>query len=155
MIMISSSFKSPKSYLYAHNLKNRKAALLRYVISIQSTSILYHKLRKSPVFLHATVYRTSGQLFISAGANCPLHPCSRHTCQTNLNIPALDSLSSSWFSDCSSALFICSIRNSANAPLLAKSWWYVPISEIFPSFITTIWWTRGKKLMPDRGKYFP
>ena len=37
MIMISSSFKSPKSYLHAHNLKNRKSALLRYVISIQST----------------------------------------------------------------------------------------------------------------------
>ena len=33
-------------------------------------------------------------------------------------------------------------------PLLARSWWYVPISEIFPSFITTIWWTKGKKLMP-------
>ena len=55
MVMISSSFKSPKSNLHAHDLKNRKEALLRYVISIRSTSILYHKLPKSPVFLQATV----------------------------------------------------------------------------------------------------
>ena len=54
-MMKSSSIKSPKSYLYAHNLKNSKTALLRYVIFIQSTSISYHKLPKSPVFLQATV----------------------------------------------------------------------------------------------------
>ena len=53
--MRSSSFESPKSYLYGHNLKNRKAVLLRYVIFIRSTFILYHKLPKSPVFLQATV----------------------------------------------------------------------------------------------------
>ena len=34
--MRSSSFESPKSYLYVHNLKNSKTALLRYVISIQN-----------------------------------------------------------------------------------------------------------------------
>ena len=55
MMMRSSSFESPKSYLYGHNLKNRKAVLLRYVIFIRSTFILYHKLPKSPVFLQATV----------------------------------------------------------------------------------------------------
>ena len=58
MMMRSSSFKSPKSYLYGHNLKNRKAVLLRYVIFIRSTSILYHKLPKSPVFLQATIKGT-------------------------------------------------------------------------------------------------
>ena len=49
MIMNSSSFESPKS------LKNSIIALLRYVISIQSTPIWYHKLPKSSVFLVATV----------------------------------------------------------------------------------------------------
>ena len=55
IVMSSSSFNSPKSYLYAHNLKNSKAAILRYVIPIRSISILYHKRPKSPVFLQATV----------------------------------------------------------------------------------------------------
>ena len=50
MIMRSSSFESPKSYLYSHNLRNSKVALLRCVIPI-----LYHKLQKCPVFLQATV----------------------------------------------------------------------------------------------------
>ena len=40
MLMKSSSFEIAKSYLYAYNLKNSKAALLRYMIPIQSTPIL-------------------------------------------------------------------------------------------------------------------
>ena len=43
-------------YLYVNKLKDSKIALLRYVISIQSSPILYHKLPKSPVFLQATVH---------------------------------------------------------------------------------------------------
>ena len=41
-MMKSSSFESPKPYLFAHNLKNSISALLRYVIMAQSNSILYH-----------------------------------------------------------------------------------------------------------------
>ena len=54
-MMKSSLFEISKSCLYAHNLKNSKAALLRYIITIQDTPILYHKLPKIPVFLQATV----------------------------------------------------------------------------------------------------
>ena len=39
-----------------HITKDNKAALLRYIIPIPSTLILYHKLPKSPVFLQATVH---------------------------------------------------------------------------------------------------
>jgi len=46
---------SSKPYLFALNLKNSFAPLLRYVFSIQSTPILLHKLTKSPVFLQATI----------------------------------------------------------------------------------------------------
>jgi len=45
-------------YLYLAS-KNSMTTLLRYVISIQRTPILYHKLPKSPFFLQGTV-----QLFI-------------------------------------------------------------------------------------------
>ena len=67
--MRSSSFKSPKSYLYGYNLKNSKTALLRYVISLQITLILYHKLPKSPVFLQATVCHIQHLLYLSKGTN--------------------------------------------------------------------------------------
>ena len=65
MMMRSSSFESPKSYLYSHNLRNSKAALLRCVISIRSIPILYHKLQKSPVFLQVTVYLCIFQAWFS------------------------------------------------------------------------------------------
>ena len=55
MIIFSGSFESSKLDSYTLNLKNSKAALLRYVIPIRSTPILYHKLQKSPVFLQATI----------------------------------------------------------------------------------------------------
>ena len=55
MMMKSSLFESHKSYLYGNNLKNSKIALLRYIIFIQNTPILYHKLPKSPLFLQAPV----------------------------------------------------------------------------------------------------
>ena len=41
----------------------------------------------------------------------------------------------------------CSTRNSANAPPLFISSWYIPISEILPSFRTTIWSISGRNLM--------
>ena len=61
MMMKSSSFESPKSYLYAHNLKDNKAAPLKFIIPIRSTPILYHKLPKSPAFLQATVHFIQSQ----------------------------------------------------------------------------------------------
>ena len=39
MMMNSSSFESPKPYLFAHHLKNRIPAFLRYVILAQSNFI--------------------------------------------------------------------------------------------------------------------
>ena len=42
MMMKSSSFESPKPYLFAQYLKNSIQALLRYVIIAQSNPILYH-----------------------------------------------------------------------------------------------------------------
>ena len=68
MIMNSSSFENPKSYLIALTSKDSKAKLLRYVISIQSTLILYQKLPKSPVFLQATVNTNKAK-------RITYHPC--------------------------------------------------------------------------------
>ena len=42
MMMHSSSFESPKPYLFGYYLKNSITALLRYVILAQSTPILLH-----------------------------------------------------------------------------------------------------------------
>ena len=42
MMMHSSSFESPKPYLFGYYLKNSIIALLRYVILAQSTPILLH-----------------------------------------------------------------------------------------------------------------
>ena len=61
MMIKSSSFESPKPYLFALNFKKSIAALLTYVISIQSTPILLQKLQKSLVILEPLYYK--GLLF--------------------------------------------------------------------------------------------
>ena len=43
MMMHSSSFESPKPYLFGDYLNNSITALLRYVILAQNTPILLHK----------------------------------------------------------------------------------------------------------------
>ena len=55
MMMNSDSFESPKSLLFALNLKNSIAALLRYVILAQTMPNLLHKMGFVDFLTHTIV----------------------------------------------------------------------------------------------------
>ena len=56
MMIYSTSFKSPKSYLFGYYWKNSKAALLRYAILAQSNPKSYHEMEIDQELLEVTVY---------------------------------------------------------------------------------------------------